>query len=481
MVEKNETPGKKLLNKLERKALNAWDRLEPAEQEDAWQLGEAYKDFLSQAKTERETVAVVTQEAVGRGFLPWGELAGRPLTPGTCFIRTWRGKAVVLGIIGKEPLTDGFRLVAAHIDSPRLDLKPYPLYEGANLALLKTHYYGGIKKYHWLARPLALHGVVITTDGRHLELAWGEKDGDPVFSITDLLPHLSKEQAEKKLKDATSGEDLNVLAGHIPYSEDEEIKERVKLAVLDYLHREYGLVEEDLLTAELEIVPAGPARDVGLDRGLVGGYGQDDRVCVFAALQGLWRVQVPPRYTALVLLVDKEEVGSMGNTGAQGPVLTDAVADLNRLTAGDDSPSRLRVILGNSLALSADVDGGLDPTYEAAWDKLNAARIGGGVVLTKYTGSGGKYSANDAHAEYLNQIRRLFNRSGVVWQMGELGKVDQGGGGTIAQFLGNLGMDIVDCGVAVLSMHSPFEITSKADLYYTTKGYQVFWQAERFD
>lgn len=479
MVEKNDSPGKKLQEMLERKAIIGWDKVKGTPQwDEVFRLGEDYKDFLNQAKTEREAVNAISQRALASGFVPWEELEGKEFAPGTKFVRTFRGKAVVLGICGRDPLSAGLRLVGAHIDSPRLDLKPNPLYEGGNLALLKTHYYGGIKKYQWPVMPLALHGVVILADSRRIELALGEKEDDPVFTITDLLPHLGKEQAEKKLKEAIEGECLNVLAGHIPYAGDEEIKDRVKLAVLDYLHRQYGLIEEDFLTAEIEVVPAGKARDVGLDRSMVGAYGQDDRVCAYAMLHAILGMAAP-RHTALAFFADKEEIGSMGNTGAQGPIPLQMVADLNRLTLGDDSPSSLRQVFAASAALSADVDGALDPTFESVMDKLNAARLGGGVVLTKYTGSGGKFGANDAHAEYLARLRRLFNREGIVWQIGELGKVDQGGGGTIAQFLANLGLEVVDCGVAVLSMHSPFEVTSKVDIYYTSRAYQAFWQAEK--
>ncbi|KKM12826.1 aminopeptidase 1 [Clostridiales bacterium PH28_bin88] len=468
------TAGQKLAERLTRKAPNAWERLRGEGHQVAMQFAEGYKEFLDAAKTEREAVTAVVAAAVEAGFRPLGELPPGGLAAGSKFYYVNRGKAVVLGVVGVEPLASGFKLVGAHLDVPRLDLKPNPLYESEGLALLKTHYYGGIKKYQWTSIPLALHGVVIKGDGERLELTIGEAEDDPVFTISDLLPHLAKDQMQKKLGEAIAGEELNLLAGSIPY-DDEEVKEKVKLRVLEYLHQRYGLVEEDFTSAELEVVPAGRSRDIGFDRGLVGGYGQDDRVCSYTALRAILDLQ-QARHTALILLADKEEIGSTGNTGMQSRFLEYVVLELAGLAGpgGSVDPGR---VLFNSRALSADVNAAMDPNHDGVMEKHNAARLGGGVVLTKYTGSGGKYHSNDANAEFVAEVRRLFNTTGIAWQVGELGKVDQGGGGTIAQYLANLGMDVVDCGPALLSMHAPFEVASKVDIYTTYQAYRAFLEA----
>lgn len=462
------TQGEDLTKRLARKKKLVWDEIK--ERGPIFELAEGYKEFLNQAKTERLAAQAIVDLARKAGFMPFEELAAqKSLGPGGKFYTVNRGKAVLIGILGQEGLEGGFNLVGSHLDSPRLDFKPNPLYEEENLALFKTHYYGGIKKYQWMALPLAIHGVVIKADGTTLTLAIGEAEDDPVFTITDLLPHLAKEQMQKKAAEFIEGEALNILAASIPYA-DEEAKERVKLAVLNYLHQEYALVEEDLISAELEVVPAGKARDVGLDKSLIGGYGQDDRVSAYTSLKAILETQVPSR-TALALFVDKEEIGSTGNTGMQGSFLNYVTGRLIDLAAkGTDRVT----VYNSSRVLSADVDAALDPTYAGVMDKHNAVRLGGGVALNKYTGSGGKYDANDASAEFLGQIRRLFNERGIIWQIGELGKVDQGGGGTIAQYVANGGMDVLDCGVPVLSMHSPFEISSKADVYEAYRAYKVF-------
>lgn len=449
---------------------NAWDFLSAGQSQEAFAFAEEYKLFLNDAKTEREAAAAAARYAAASGFRPLADC--EKLVPGDRVFAVNRGKSVVLAVAGGESPDKGFNVIGAHIDSPRLDLKPQPLYEDEGLVLLKTHYYGGIKKYQWLTVPLALHGVIVKADGSTVPVTIGERPGDPVFTITDLLPHLAKEQLEKKLSDAFAGENLNILTGGIPLA-DKEAKERFKLALLELLNRDYAIIEEDLISAELEAVPVWPARDVGLDRSLVGGYGQDDRACAFTALRAIGDVAAPGR-TSVVLLADKEEIGSIGNTGMQSAFFTNTVAEILYRLSGGFSELALRRALAASMALSADVNAGLDPNFPDVAEKMNAARIGGGLVLTKYTGSKGKYTANDAHAEIMALARRIFDSAGIVWQTGELGKVDQGGGGTIAHLLAEYGMDVLDCGIALLSMHSPFEVSSKADLYMAFKGYRAF-------
>jgi len=464
--------GKKKLEELRKRLIRkpqlAWDVLGPGEKKKVFEFAERYKVFLDSAKTEREAVRVIEVFAKKKGF--------KDITRnrvGKRFYKTNRNKNIVLAVVGKKPLISGVNLIASHIDSPRLDLKQNPLYEEVDLAFLKTHYYGGIKKYQWLARPLAIHGKVIKKDGSHLDLQVGESDKDPVFTIADLLPHLAhKVQTEKKVSEAFEGEKLNVLVGTVPIGDD-ETKERFKLAVLQYLFETYGIVEEDLVSSEIEIVPAGKARDVGWDRSLIGAYGQDDSVCTYATLEAVGELKTTET-TAVALFIDKEEIGSDGSTGAKSRFLEDFVADLFNVTGEQPSGAALRSCLMSSRALSADVNGALDPDYQDVHEKRNAARIGYGVCITKFTGSRGKYGSSDANAEYMAQIRKLFNQNRVVWQTGELGKVDEGGGGTIARFLAVYGMEVVDCGTPLLSMHSPFEIVSKADTYMTYKGYEAF-------
>jgi len=338
--------------------------------------------------------------------------------------------------------------------------------------MFKTHYYGGIKKYQWTALPLALHGVVVLPNGRRVEIKIGEDSKDPVFTISDLLPHLAKEQLKKKLEEAVSGDDLNLVVGSMPLAGEGEQKNKARLAILKLLHERYGMTEEDFITAELELVPAGPARDLGFDRSLVGGYGQDDRVCVYTALQAIREIQ-RPEHTALVLLVDKEEIGSTGNTGAQSRFLAYALAEL-AARSGNADYLRVSRIMANSQAISADVTAALDPTYENVFDLYNASLLGHGVVLNKYSGSRGKYDANDASAEFMGRLRDVFNSNQVIWQSGELGKVDAGGGGTIAKYLAYFGLEVADCGPPLLSMHAPLEIASKVDIYMSYRGYKAF-------
>jgi aspartyl aminopeptidase len=446
-----------------------WDHVDEAERQAIFEFGERYKKFLDEAKTEREAVAVIEAQAQARGFVP---LAGS--APGTPWIYNYKGKTIALGVMGKRPLSAGLRLIGAHIDSPRLDLKQYPLYEDTDLVFLKTHYYGGIKKYQWLARPLALHGVILKADGSRVALRLGEEPGDPVFTVLDLLPHLARRvQMDKKVTEAFEGEKLNVVVGSLPLG-DKETKDRLKLNLLKFLHETYGIIEEDLVSAEIEVVPAGPARDLGFDRSLIAAYGHDDRSSAYPALEAIFEVS-DPEHTCLALFYDKEEIGSDGNTSAKSCLLEDMVEQL--LEREGLSPQLRRRVLMNSLAISGDVTGALDPDWPEVHEKRNAARLGYGVSLTKFTGHGGKYSANDAHAEYLAWLRKIFNEAGVIWQASHLGKVDEGGGGTIAKYLAEHGMEIIDSGTPVLSMHSPFEVASKADLYMVKKAYKTFFTA----
>ncbi len=461
---------KDLISKLALKKMSAWDLFDEKDEKQIASFSQKYIHFLNTAKTEREAIGEVLKQAKKQGFK---DISGQK-NSGNKFYQINRNKNIALCHFGKKDISQGIRLIVSHIDSPRLDLKPNPLYEDQDLALLRTHYYGGIKKYQWVAIPLALHGVVIRSDGSKIELVIGEDPADPVFTISDLLPHLARKTMEtKKIKDAIEGEKLTVLFGHQPLSGNKEEKERVKMNVLRLLHEKYEITEEDLISAEIEIVPAFKARDVGLDRSMVGGYGQDDRICAYTSMEAIF-AQKEPLYTSVVLFLDKEEIGSEGNTGAQSRFFEIVVGRLIQKARLKPEEGLLREILFRSKALSADVNAGLDPNYADVFEKQNASLLGYGVNICKYTGSGGKYSASDASAEYLGEIRRLFNGNKVAWQAKELGKVDEGGGGTVAKFLAIYGMDMIDCGPPVLGMHSPFEVASKADLYETYKAYQVF-------
>jgi aspartyl aminopeptidase len=432
-------------------------------------MAKRYVAFLSTCKTERETVQYIVEQAEKAGFSP-------DFRTKACF-RNFHGKTIFLARKGKRPLREGFRLIAAHADTPRLDLKQHPLYQDCELGMAKTHYYGGIRKHHWLARPLALHGVIVTVEGAVIPVRIGEDADDPAFTILDLLPHLAQQQMGQKLSDAFEAEKLNIVLGHSPAEAEENEKEgedktdkKIKRNILQILNERFGVVEEDLYSAELQMVPAGPARFVGLDRALIGGYGQDDRSCVFTALEAMLETR-EPEYPVIALFWDKEEIGSDGATGAKSLFLEYCVEDLAEAWAPDDKPSE---IFMNSKALSADVSAAIDPDYQDLHEKLNAAKLGYGPCFNKFTGSRGKYGANDANPEYIGWLRKLFNAAGTPWQMTELGKVDKGGGGTVAKHLATYGMDVIDFGPAVLSMHSPFEITSKADIYATALAFKAF-------
>ncbi len=426
---------------------------------------EGYKSFLNAAKTEREAVNTAVALAKEKGFTEF--VYGKKYNAGDKVFFNNRGKTVAFAVIGKEPVEQGVNITAAHIDSPRLDLKPNPLYEDLDLALFKTHYYGGIKKYQWTAVPLALHGVFALKDGTVKEVSIGEKDDEPKFVINDLLPHLASEQIKRPLNEGIKGEELNVLVGSHPFKDDKG-SELVKLNILMLLNEKYGVTEEDFLSAELELVPAARSCDIGFDRSLIGSYGQDDRVCAYPALTAVLEVENPQK-TALAILADKEEIGSSGNTGLESDFLRFCIGDLAKMQEGDVTKA-----LRNSKCLSADVNAGIDPTFQDVMERKNASFLNYGVVVTKYTGARGKSGTSDASAEYVAEVRALLDNAGIVWQTGELGKVDIGGGGTVAMFIANMGVDVVDLGVPVLSMHAPFETTAKFDVYMCYRAMYEF-------
>ena len=443
------------------KKKNAHDALSEEELERAGDYCGEYMSFLDKAKTEREAVAEAIRLASEQGFVQYKR--GMALSPGLKVYTQTDGKALILAVIGKSPLSDGVNIAAAHIDSPRIDLKQVPLYEDGDLAFFKTHYYGGIKKYQWVAQPLALHGVVVKRDGSSVSIVIGENEGEPIFMITDLLPHLGKDQEKKTLGEAFTGENLNILIGSRPTGDEKE-KDRVKLTIMSILNEKYGVTEEDFLSAEIEAVPLMDSRDLGLDRSMIAAYGHDDRACSFAALRALFELTEPPM-TAICVLADKEEIGSEGVTGMQSAMFEGFMEDLCE-TAG----VRLRDCFKASFCLSADVCNAFDPNFADVSEKLNSANLGCGIGIMKFTGSRGKSSSNDASAEVVAMLRGLFAEKGVIWQMAELGKVDQGGGGTIAKFMANRNIATIDAGIPVLSMHAPYEIVSKLDCYMAFKG-----------
>lgn len=461
-----------LQEKLCYKNENAFSKQTDKQKAEIFEFCEDYRKFITAAKTEREFCESAVRELEKAGFVSLE--SKKLLKAGDKVYTVNRGKGVMAVVIGREDITDGVNIVGAHIDSPRLDLKPNPLYEDGGMALFKTHYYGGIKKYQWTAMPLAIHGVAALADGTQIKIVVGEDEKDPVFCVSDLLPHLAVAQMSKKLSEAISGENLNVLVGNIG-CDDPDIKEGVKFAVLKLLNEKYDIVEEDLLSSEIEVVPAFGARDIGFDRSVIGGYGQDDRVCAYTALRAVMEMK-EPEHTSVCLLVDKEEVGSMGATGMQSRHFENVMAKICSMCKSDYNDITLRETLSNSTCLSADVGTAFDPNYPDVSEKKNCAIFGGGLVLTKYTGSRGKGGASDACAELVAKIRRIFNDNDVKWQMGELGKVDCGGGGTIAQFVANLDIDVIDAGVPLLSMHSPFELSNKLDVFMAYKGYREFYK-----
>ena len=441
----------------------------PDHKEKAFKYCEGYKQFLNAGKTERECVKEAVHMLKKAGYKPFDRTAS--YEPGDKVYYVNRRKAIIATTFGKKQLSEGLHINGAHIDSPRLDLKPNPLYEKEDIAYFKTHYYGGIRKYQWGTIPLAIHGVVAKKNGELTEICIGEKEDDPVFCITDLLPHLAAKQNERPLREGLKGEELNVVLGSLPY-EGEDIKDAVKLSILALLHEQYGMKEKDFFRAEFELVPAVKARDIGLDRSLVGAYGQDDRVCAFTSLFAILDTPQVTR-TGCCILVDKEEIGSVGATGMHSRFFENVVAELVAMTDGE-SELQVRRALQNSRMLSSDVSAAYDPMYADVFEKRSSAFFGKGLVFNKFTGSRGKSGSNDANAEYLAKIRGVMNDADVSYQFAELGKVDAGGGGTIAYIMANYGMEVIDSGVAVLSMHAPWEVTSKADVYEAYKGYVAF-------
>ena len=461
-------------NSLEKTYGYVWDKYTGKELDDLFAFSEGYKDFISHCKTERECVSEFIRLAEENGYRDLATFIekGQPLKAGDKVYANNAGKTLALFVIGSQSMEKGLRIVGAHVDVPRLDLKQNPLYEDSGLALFKTHYYGGIKKYQWVTIPLAIHGVVIKKDGTVVDIVIGEDEKDPVVGITDLLIHLASDQMDKKLSKAIEGEDLNISLGSIPVEEKDE-KDRVKKNILRLLNEKYGITEEDFVSAELEVVPAGKARDYGLDRSMVMGYGHDDRVCAYTAFKALMDIENPDK-TCVALMVDKEEIGSVGATGMTSKFFENTVAEVMNLV-GDYSELKLRRCLANSKMLSGDVSAAFDPNYPSVAEPKNSAYMGKGMTFNKYTGVRGKSGSNDANPEFIAELRAIMEKHDVMWQTAELGKVDQGGGGTIAYILAEYGMDVIDCGVPVHNMHAPWEIASKADIYETMRGYKAFF------
>ena len=468
MAEKSK--GEELREKLFNEKKNGWEIASEEEKSNIYNYAEGYIKFLNKSKTEREIVKNAVEIAREHGYKDISEYSNLHEGDKVYFIN--RDKSLFLAVIGSDSIENGLNIIGAHADSPRLDLKPNPVYEDNGFAYFKTHYYGGIKKYQWTSIPLAMHGVIVKQNGEKIEINIGENEQDPIFTITDLLPHLAQEQMEKKSKDVIEGEALNVVVGSIPYN-DEKISDKIKLNILNILNEKYGITEADFLSSEIELVPAFNCRSLGFDRSLVTGYGQDDKVCVYTSLTAMMEVEHPNK-TAICLFSDKEEIGSMGNTGMESHVFDTFISELlNKLNV--NKPNLLEKVFCNSKMLSADVDAGFDPVYASVSDVHNSSFLNKGIGLNKYTGVQGKTGASDANAEFVAYVRNIFETNNISYQIAELGKVDVGGGGTIAYILANKGVDVIDCGVPVLSMHSPYEITSKYDIYQAHKAYKAFF------
>ena len=455
---------KELKGKLFYDHTNVYKAIDEVEKDRMNEYAKGYLSFMAKAKTEREAVAEGIAMAKAEGFVPY--TMGMPIERGGKYYYNNRGKALYLFTVGKKSLEEGIRISAAHVDSPRLDLKQVPLYEESEMVFFKTHYYGGIKKYQWTTIPLALHGVIYKKDGERVDVVIGEDDCDPVFYINDLLPHLGKDQMKKSLAEAFTGEDLNILIGSEPVKDD--TKDAVKLNIMILLNEKYGITEADFLSAELTAVPAFKPRYVGFDRSLIAAYGHDDKVCAYPALTALFE-NPEPEYTLMTILADKEEIGSEGNTGMKCQVFTDIMEEISRAMGAN-----YHVVKENSKCLSADVNAAFDPNFAEVYERKNSSYINHGIVMTKFTGARGKSGSSDASAEYVSFVRNIFDKHGVIWQTGELGKVDQGGGGTVAAYIAQKNIDTVDLGVAVISMHAPIEVISKADLYMAHKAFSAF-------
>ena len=459
-----------LKNSLFRKNKAGWEGIDEERKQNIFNYCANYMQFLNRSKTEREIVKSSRELAEERGFKNIYEY--ETLKAGDKVYYNNRDKSMYLAVIGENPIENGINIIGAHADSPRLDLKPNPLYEDSGFAYFKTHYYGGIKKYQWTTIPLAIHGVIVKPNGERTEVRIGEDEEDPIFTITDLLPHLAMEQMERKLKEGVKGEDLNLLIGSIPYKEAGQ--DAIKLNIMKILNEKYGITEMDFVSSELEIVPAFKARSMGFDSSMIAAYGQDDKVCVYTALTALLETEAS-QTTAVCIISDKEEIGSMGNTGMESHVFDTFISQiLNKL--GINRPNLLDQVFCNSKMLSADVDAGYDPIYASVFERNNSGFLGRGLGLNKYTGARGKSGASDANAEFVAMIRNILEKENVAYEINELGKVDVGGGGTIAYILANKGVDVIDAGVPVLSMHAPYEVTSKFDVYEAYRAYKAFWK-----
>lgn len=450
---------------------NAWETYDSVQKEDVFAFSDGYKSFLNNAKTERLATAEALKIAKDYGFCDITEKD--TLKAGDKVYLVNRNKSVLFATIGKEDISSGINFVISHIDAPRIDIKQNPLYEDCDMALFKTHYYGGIKKYQWTALPLALYGVVFLNDGSKIDVSIGDNENDPVFCISDLLPHLADKQMQQKMFEAFKGETLNIIVGSTPDSDSE--KDKFKTSILKILNEKYKMSEEDFISAELEAVPALKATDVGLDRSIVGSYAHDDRICAYTSLRAFLETKKPQK-TAVCMLVDKEEIGSMGNSGMRSAFFEFAIATIISKMTNGYNELMLKTTLRNSSCLSADVSAAVDPYYQDVSEKQNAAILGHGIVITKYTGARGKSGTSDANAEFVFKVRDIFNKANIVWQSAELGKTDAGGGGTIAQYVANLDVDVLDCGVSLLSMHAPFELASKADIFEAYKAYKAFYE-----
>ena len=465
-----DTEGKYLKEKLFNVKKNGWLKTSDEDMQSINKYADEYMYFLNKCKTEKEAVEVSKDILLKNGFVDIAEKEN--LNPGDKVFYVNRGRSLYAAVIGEEPMDDGLRIVAGHIDSPRIDLKQNPLYEDQEFALFKTQYYGGIKKYQWTNVPLSMHGLIVKSNGEKVKVCIGEEETDPVFTITDLLPHLAQAQMDRKLREGIQGEELNILVGSMPYK-DEAVSERVKLNILNILNQKYGITEIDFTSSEIEFVPAYKAKSVGLDASMVGGYGQDDRVCSYAALRGILNLFIPKK-TAVCILTDREEVGFIGNTGMESRTFDYFVSEmLNK--AGVNAPNKLEKVFSHSKVISADVEAGVDPTFMSVYEKNNSAYLGKGITLTKYGGARGKSGASEASAEFVAEVREILEKANVKYQSSQLSKVDQGGGGTIAVVLANRGMDVLDSGVPLLSMHSPYEISSKYDIYQAYKAYEAFY------
>ena len=463
-----------LKKKLFKNKENGWNEVDENIREEIFSYAKGYIEYLNNSKTEREIIKSSKKIAEENGFKNIENMESLHAGDKVYYIN--REKSMYLAIIGNEDIENGLNIIGAHADSPRLDLKPNPLYEDSGLAFLKTHYYGGIKKYQWTTIPLAIHGVIVKTNGEKIKVCIGEDKKDPIFTITDLLPHLAQEQMDKKIRDAIPGENLNLLIGSIPFA-DSKVSEKVKLNILNILNQKYGVTEKDFLSAEIELVPAFEARSLGIDGSMIAAYGQDDKVCVYTATTAILEME-KPETTAICIISDKEEIGSMGNTGMESRVFDTFISELLNKGEGNQ-PNRLEKVFCHSKMLSADVDAGFDPIYAQVSEKNNASFIGRGIGMNKYTGARGKSGASDANAEFVAEVRSIFEANDVAYQIAELGKVDVGGGGTIAYILANKGIDVIDCGVPVLSMHSPYEVTSKFDVYEAYRAYHAFYQSKK--